>query len=204
MTVKEQDTEYKIKEAARRVFQEKGFAATKTRDIAQVAEINVALLNYYFRSKQKLFDIIMFETLQSFFSGLVTVLNNEESTLKDKVTAIVEYYIDLLSENQNMASFIINTVRENPNEYITKIGLLDRAKESVFIKQFKEGMMKGEIPPINPIHFMLNLLGLVVFPFIAQPMVLAVTGFPHESYIDMLQERKRLIPLWVETMLSIK
>ena len=204
MPAKEQDTEHKIKEAARQVFQEKGFSATKTRDIAQAADINVALLNYYFRSKKKLFDIIMFETLQSFFSGLVTVLNNDQSTLKDKVAAIANHYIDLLSENQNMASFIINTVRDNPEEYITKIGLLDRAKESVFIKQFQEGMMKGEIPPLNPIHFMLNLLGLVVFPFIAQPMVLAITGLPQESYIEMLQERKRLIPLWVETMLSIK
>lgn len=204
MPAKEQDTEHKIKEAARQVFQEKGFSATKTRDIAQAADINVALLNYYFRSKKKLFDIIMFETLQSFFSGLVTVLNNEETSLKDKVEAIANYYIDLLSENQNMASFIINTVRENPDEYITKIGLVDRAKESVFIKQFQEGMMQGEIPPINPIHFMLNLLGLVVFPFIAQPMVLAITGLPQESYIEMLQERKRLVPLWVETMLSVK
>ena len=52
-------TEEKIKEAARKLFTQKGFAATRTRDIAEEAGINLALLNYYFRSKQKLFDLIM-------------------------------------------------------------------------------------------------------------------------------------------------
>ena len=204
MSGKGKDTEYKIKEAARKVFQEKGFAATKTRDIAEAAGINLALLNYYFRSKKKLFDLIMLETLQTFFSGLIAELNNEESTLKDKVNTIVNHYMDLLSENQNMASFILHSVRENPNEYIKKIGFLERAKESIFLKQFQEGMMKGEIPPINPIHFLLNLMGLIVFPFIAQPMISAAAGLPKETFYEMIQERKRFIPLWIESMLAVK
>ena len=57
-------TEEKIKIAARSVFHKKGYAATRTRDIAEEAGINLALLNYYFRSKEKLIDIIMTETMQ--------------------------------------------------------------------------------------------------------------------------------------------
>ncbi len=57
-------TEEKIKEAARRVFTQKGYAATRTRDIAEESGLNLALINYYFRSKEKLFDIIMLEHLQ--------------------------------------------------------------------------------------------------------------------------------------------
>ena len=64
------DTQTKIKNAARLMFHRKGFAATRTRDIAEEAGINLALLNYYFRSKQKLFDIIMMETMQSFFQAM--------------------------------------------------------------------------------------------------------------------------------------
>ncbi len=199
-----QDTELIIKEAARKVFQEKGFAATKTRDIAELADINLALLNYYFRSKKKLFDIIMVETLQSFFAGVITVLNNEETSLNDKVADFANHYMDLLTENQNMALFILHSVRENPVEYIARIGILDQAKESVFVRQFIEGVAQKEIPPLHPIHFMLNLMGLVVFPFIAEPMITAVSGMPKESYFEMIQERKRLIPMWVESMLSVK
>jgi AcrR family transcriptional regulator len=203
MSEEDKDTELKIKEAARKIFQEKGFAATKTRDISEAANINLALLNYYFRSKKKLFDIIMVETLQSFFSGLIHLLNNEESTLKDKVILFVDHYMDFFASHPNVPSFILNAVRENPNEFINKIGVLEQAKGSVFVKQFQEGLMAGAIPPINPIHFMLNLIGLVAFPYIAQPMISAAVSVPKDVFFEMIEERKRLIPLWVESMLSV-
>ncbi len=63
----DQSTEEKIKEAARTVFTRKGYAATRTRDIAKEANINLALLNYYFRSKEKLFGLIMMEKMQIVF-----------------------------------------------------------------------------------------------------------------------------------------
>lgn len=204
MALKEKDTEQKIKEAARIIFQEKGFAGSKTRDIAEAADINLALLNYYFRSKKKLFDLIMVETIQSFFSGIIKILNNEKTSLKDKIQAFVDNYIDFLSENPNVAHFIINTVRENPDEYLQKIGMLDLAKDSAFFKSFQEAILKKEIPAINPLHLLLNLMALVVFPFIVQPMITAVTGLPKEPYLEMIQERKRLIPLWIESMLSVE
>ena len=72
--VKEKDTEQKIKEAAKKVFQQKGFAGTRTRDIAEEAGINLALLNYYFRSKKKLYEIIMLESLREFFAGVLLIL----------------------------------------------------------------------------------------------------------------------------------
>ena len=59
MIEQEQTTEEKILEAASEVFTEKGFAGTRTRDIAEKAGINLALLNYYFRSKEKLFEQVM-------------------------------------------------------------------------------------------------------------------------------------------------
>ena len=204
MSKKEQGTESKVKEAARKVFLAKGFAATKTRDIAEAADINLALVNYYFRSKKKLFDIIMTETLQIFSSGVVTIFNDKSTSLTEKVSIFVDHYIDLLTQNQNVAPFIINAIRDNPEDYISRIGIFDKAKNSIFMQQFQEGITKGEIPSINPIHFMLNLMGLIVFPFIAQPMVSVVSGIPKDNYFEIVQERKRLIPLWVGSMLSVK
>lgn len=199
----EQDTENIIKEAARKIFHEKGFSATKTRDIAEAADINLALLNYYFRSKKKLYDIIMMETIHSFFSGLSVILDDEQTTIKEKVGLFVERYIDILTENPDMATFIINEVRQNPEEFAEKIGILDTVKNSIFIKQFQEAKINGIIPPINPIHFMMNISGLVVFPFIASPMISTITSVPNEKLINIIQERKRLIPLWIESMLSV-
>lgn len=204
MLDKKLSTEQKIKEAARQVFLSKGFAATKTRDISEAADINLALLNYYFRSKKKLFDIIMIETLQSFSSGVIVIFDDERTTIKEKVSLFVNHYIDLLTQNQNVAPFILNAVRDNPNEYISRIGILDKVKKSVFIQQFQEAITKNEVPPINPVHFILNLMSLIVFPFIAQPMISVISGIPKESFFEIVQERKRLVPLWIEAMLSVK
>ena len=53
-------TEIRIKEAAHKVFLAKGFSAATVRDVAKEAETNVALVNYYFRSKKNLFNVVMF------------------------------------------------------------------------------------------------------------------------------------------------
>ena len=69
------NTEIKIKDAAKSLFLKKGYSATTTRDIARESDINLAMLNYYFRSKRRLFEIIMFETLYEFLSKMVEVYN---------------------------------------------------------------------------------------------------------------------------------
>lgn len=204
MANKEKDTELKIKEAARIIFQEKGFAGTKTREIAEAAGINLALLNYYFRSKKRLYDIIMTETMQLFFGGVLKILNDEKTSLEEKIGLFVEYYIDLLSNNPNIPHFILSNVRENPEEYIKRVGGLTEVKKSYFLQQFMQAVMEGKVPPINPIHFMLNIMGLVVFPFLAQPMISATSGISKKQYDEIMQERKRFIPLWINEMLKVK
>ena len=57
-------TEQKIREAARKVFQAKGMHGARMQDIADTAGINKALLHYYFRSKDQLFEAIFKEALQ--------------------------------------------------------------------------------------------------------------------------------------------
>ena len=52
-------TEEKIIRAADKIFTQKGYAATRTREIAEEAGTNLALLNYYFGSKEKLFRNVL-------------------------------------------------------------------------------------------------------------------------------------------------
>jgi AcrR family transcriptional regulator len=83
-------TEEKIKEAAGIVFTKKGYGNARTRDIAEEAGINLALLNYYFRSKEKLFNIVMAERIDKLFGVLVPILNDESTTLEEKLEKITE------------------------------------------------------------------------------------------------------------------
>jgi AcrR family transcriptional regulator len=204
MTNKEQDAEERLKEAARKLFLEKGFAAVKTREIAEAANVNLALLNYYFRSKKKLYDIIMFETIHTFFSGMISVFNEETTSLKEKLGLFVEGYIDLLSESPDIVFFVMNEVKNHPEEFATKINLVEKVRQSTFIRQFLEAVDNKAIPNINPIHFMMNLASLVVFPFVSMPMIGVITQTKKNDILKVIQERKRLIPLWIEAMMTVK
>src|SRR5437762_12822796 len=96
---KDYSTEEKIKRAARLVFTRKGYAATRTRDIAEAAGINLALLNYYFRSKEKLFELVMMEKVQKLFSVIVPVINDSTTTLENKIELLVNNYFEMLLNN---------------------------------------------------------------------------------------------------------
>ena len=111
---KDQSAEEKIKEAARKLFTQKGFAATRTRDIAQEAGINLALLNYHFRSKEKLFEIIMAENFRQFIHGISLNLIDEQTTIVEKTDRIVTDYIDFLTRHPDLPLFVLNEIRGTP------------------------------------------------------------------------------------------
>src|SRR5262245_28336772 len=128
-------TEDKIKAAARKVFTKKGFAAARTRDIAEEAGINLALLNYYFRSKEKLFDIVMMENLQQFLLGLKSGLHDEKSSLNEKVKLIAENYINMLKANPDLPLFVLTEIRANPAKLVSNMNVKNILLESTFFKQ---------------------------------------------------------------------
>jgi AcrR family transcriptional regulator len=193
-------TEEKIKEAARKVFTKKGYAATRTRDIAEEAGINLALLNYYFRSKEKLFDIVMLENIQKFLMGLKGVLNNKDASLNEKVVAIAVNYIDLLKTHPDLPIFILSEIRANPEKLAQNMAIKSIFIDSHFFKQLKE-KTKGKI---NPLQFMINIMGLTVFPFVARPLLQSVVNVKQMEFDKLMEERKKLIPLWVDGMLNMR
>src|SRR3954451_7633913 len=105
------NTEAKIKAAARVVFHKKGFTGTRTRDIAKEAKMNLALLNYYFKSKEKLFEVIMLETLTLFFQTMGLVFNDEATTLEKKIELVSDKYIDLITAEPEIPLFIMSEMR---------------------------------------------------------------------------------------------
>lgn len=195
---KDANTEEKILDAARKVFMAKGYAGTRTRDIAEEADINLALLNYYFRSKQKLFNLVMAEKMQQFFSAIIPVLNDKASPLETKVQKLADTYLSVLQNNPNLAMFVLNEIRNNPKQLSTDLGVKNILLESDFIQQFKQRK-----PEINPIHFFLNLLGMLVFPFIGKPFLEVLEVVDDDKFDKLIEERKKMIPLWIDAMLAV-
>jgi AcrR family transcriptional regulator len=194
------NTEQKIKAAAKIVFHKKGFAAARTRDIAEEAGLNLALLNYYFRSKEKLFQLIMLEAISDFMQTMTIVFNDEGTTMEQKVELIVEKYIGLFIMEPEMPIFIISEIRSQGPEFFQKLPAINSIMESAFVNQYKELARKGKIAEANPLHFLMNLMGMIVFPFIGRPIIKNVGKLSDARFNKLMQERTRLIPAWIKTM----
>ncbi|MEZ5007567.1 MAG: TetR/AcrR family transcriptional regulator [Chitinophagales bacterium] len=202
MSANERTTEEKIKVAAETIFLEKGYEATKTRDIAEAANTNLALVNYYFRSKKGLFDIIMTEKMQLFFGDIISVLNDPNTSIKGKIEAFVEHYFQLLKKDPNIPLFIFSEVRNHPADFVKKMGVKEKLQQSFFVQQFqKEVILKNSLQ-INPLHILLNTLSIIVFPFIASPVMIEVFNSDKNTFDQLIEERKKLIPQWIEMMLT--
>ncbi|WP_316809755.1 TetR/AcrR family transcriptional regulator [Pedobacter heparinus] len=191
-------TEEKIKAAANVVFIKKGFAGTRTRDIAEEAGINLALLNYYFRSKEKLFDIVMMENIQQFLAGMRGVLNDETLSLTAKITAIAENYTNMLKIQPNMPLFILGEIKANPEKLVTNMKVKEIMISSHFYQQLKAALNDK----VNPLHFLINIISLAVFPFVASPMLKVIGELKDADFDKMVEERKKMIPVWVDAMLK--
>lgn len=198
--IADNSTQEKIKEAARKVFTRKGFSAARTRDIAEEAGINLALLNYYFRSKEKLFDLVMLENIQRFMLVMKGVFNDERLSLKEKISAFAENYITLLKSQPDLPLFILSEIKANPDKLVANMGVKNMLFKSHFFEQLKEVSKEK----INPLHVIMNILGLTVFPFVASPLLKNLGDLKENDFDALMDERKLLIPVWINAMLKLK
>jgi AcrR family transcriptional regulator len=192
-------TEEKIKNAALKLFTRKGYVATRTRDISEEAGINLALLNYYFRSKEKLFELVMMETLQNFFRNIGEILNDPRSSLEEKVQLFVVRYTDLLKEQPDLPLFIFHEIRQHPGKLAARMHAREVFFDSFFFKQLRE-KESTHTSQVNPLHYFINMISMCVFPFIGAPLLKHVVGIDAKQFERLVDERKSLVPRWMKQM----
>ncbi len=191
-------TEQKIKIAAKEVFLTKGYAATKTRDIASVAGINLALLNYYFRSKERLFEEVMLESMGDFMQTMMQVFNQENTSLEEKIADIVNAYHELLNSRPDLPVFILSELRNGNHSVVLKAtGLKKIYEQSYFIRQYKEAVKTGEYKDRPILWLIMNMMSLTIFPFMSMPLLKIIGNTDDKSIQKMLEERKDFITKWV-------
>jgi AcrR family transcriptional regulator len=196
------NTEEKIKEAARRIFTKRGYSATRTRDIAEAAGINLALLNYYFRSKEKLFDIVMLENFGQFVSGIRALLNDRDLSLEQKIERLVDFYISQLIANPDLPLFLLNEIHADPKKLRARGFTKDILMKSHFIQQLTDELKKRKKTTLHPLHLVMNLFSMTIFPFLAAPLITEVGNLAEPDFRKIMEERKKYIPLWIKAMLS--
>ena len=187
------NTEQKIFDAATELFLEKGVDRTSVREIAAKAGINLALMNYYFRSKENLFNAIFSSLVKKNSEELIRILDSDLE-LGEKIRQYVNVYIDMLSENPLLVSFVM-AILHRSRERITEMKAVSSlyATEKFTLQVLEEGK-KGNIRRTDPTQLFVDMLSLIAFPFAIKMLIIDKNNFSKEEFQNFISERKNRIP----------
>lgn len=186
---KEETTKQQILDAAKTVFQSKGMNGARMQEIADRAGINKAMLHYYYRSKQLLFEAV-FKNAFSLLAPQLNAVLNDESSIEQKIKRFTSNYISFIIKHPYLPNFIIQELNRNP-EFILKMkdynGFPNLDK---FKNQVEAEVKNGTINVISAEQLFINILALNIFPFVAKPLIMALAGTDDKSYKQLMEDRK--------------
>lgn len=191
-----------ILEAAKRIFSIKGMEGTRMQEIADEAGINKALLHYYYRSKQLLFEAVF----KSAFSLLAPQLNtalNSDASLFDKIKDFSKNYISFVTKHPYLPNFIIQELNRNPEFLVQLIATKEFPSFEKFKKQVQENIDAGIIRQIHTEQLFINLLSLSVFPFIAAPLLKGLLDIDNEHYKQLIESRKTEVATFIINSIKV-
>ncbi|MGD9931615.1 MAG: TetR/AcrR family transcriptional regulator [Mangrovibacterium sp.] len=196
MDTKKDNTEEKILNAATTVFVRKGMDGARMQEIADEAGINKALLHYYFRSKDKLFDAIFSKIIGFAFPKIGQILQSDMD-FKSKVEQAIDTYIDLLLKYPYLPGFILKEINRDPSVFF-KLIMKHGFNLKPMLNVISDAMDRGEIVCMKPEHLVVNVIGLCVFPFAAKPVV-SFVAFNEDKVATQafLEERKQEVKQFV-------
>jgi TetR/AcrR family transcriptional regulator len=190
---KDLSTEEKILTAAKQVFLTRGMDGARMQDIADEAGINKALLHYYFRSKDQLFEKIFLEVAHAFLPRVFAILESD-STLFEKIERFCHEYISQVMTTPYVPIFILNEINRQPQELLKKILGGNKLPFEKLLTQINKEVKAGAIKPFEPLQLLMNALSLCVFPFLASPMIQLITGMNTKQFNAIMEKRKTEVP----------
>lgn len=191
-TKKSQDTEGQILVAAKKIFQKKGMDGARMQEIADEAGINKAMLHYYYRSKQLLFEAV-FSNAFALLAPQLNKILNDDSTIEEKVKNFTHNYISFIAKHPYLPNFIIQEINRNPKffdkiQQNTAFPTLDKFNSQVAL-EVEQGILK----PIDGKQLFINIISLNIFPFVASPLIKGFLRIDDKGFKELVEERKKAV-----------
>lgn len=189
-----QSTETRILQAAEKEFFEKGYAGARTASIAEAAGVTHAMLHYYFRTKDKLFEQIVAGKINMLGDIILSAIGDGNLPLEERIRQGVERHFDFIEANRDLPRFIVNEVLSRPNH----IEIMKR--NALHIVNSLLGSLQGEIDEyaarglcrkVDARMLLIDIVSLNVFPFMAAPIVYSAIGDSYSNYDEFLAMRKK-------------
>jgi len=190
----ERETRERILDAAHAVFLRKGTANSRTQEIADEAGVNKALVHYYYGTKAALADAIFERSMSTLVPLIFGILADENRTIEQKVRDIVREQINFHSAHPYVAGYMVSEMHAEPQRMAALVGKRGGPPLDVLGRQLREAAKAGIMRPINPKQFVVNMMGLLIFPFALRPGLSVMLNLDPSGWAAFMEERKRLLP----------
>ena len=185
------ETELAIIGAARKVFISKGYSGTTMEKIAEVAKVNKSSLHYYYRSKDRLFEIVLTEAIGIIQEKLILIIKSEDN-FEVSIKELIDVYVETLINHPFLPNFIINEISNNTEKVVKmlfggKLLTFTALRKMVIIRN---KLLEGNKEFINPFDLILNVISLNVFPFLIRPLITTHFKMDDEQFNNFMNNRK--------------
>lgn len=185
-------TEEKIKQAAKKVFMNKGFEGSSVRDIANEVGSNVALLNYYFRSKENLFELIFQGAMADFLQSMIEVFSSDLS-LMDKTSLLIEKEFDFFMEHPELPMFILQAIQQSKYESPLSSHFFEPIAKTGIFDQVAQAQANGEMRQIGVRNLTMLLMSNVHYPFMSKRLTQEFHGIDQDTFQEDLIRHKNYV-----------
>ena len=176
---KKSNTEQLILEAAEQEFLVKGYDGARTTIIAEKAGVTHAMLHYYFRTKEQLFERIVAKNSAVVAQTMIAAMGDPNMPVQERIKSGVASHFDLIVANPQLPRFLLNEIILRPERYHM---LYENWQETIgqlfedLQNEVDQAASQGEIEPIDVHMLFLSIISLNVFPFVAQSFAEPLMG----------------------------
>lgn len=197
-----QKTREKILKTATKLFLQKGVDQVGVREIAAKAGINLSLMNYYFQTKENLFETIFDSLVMDKAIKLRSILESDLS-IEKKIRDYTNTYIDMLIGNPLLVSFVVSSLHRSPEQLKSMNAVVALHNSEVFCKHLISEAEAGRIRRVDPEQLYISMISLILFPFAIKELICDKNQFSKEEFQAFIAERKSIIPEMLIGLLKV-
>ena len=194
MTKHQNNKEQTILAAAKEEFFDKGYDGARTTSIARNAGVTHAMLHYYFKTKEQLFERIFHETMGMLVEGILEVFTQTEKPFKERMAEALDIHFEVVRQNPRLPLFMIREVASRPERFAVIKNVISSFAGNLLATMqhdIDQAVSNNEISHIDATTLLLDMVSLNVFPFIVKPVFEAATGLDLNADSKFWDMRKK-------------
>ena len=188
-----QSKEQLILAAAEQEFLTKGYDGARTTSIAQAAGVTHAMLHYYFRTKEQLFERIVDEKFETMSHSMFAIMGDPSLPIVERIKGGIEAHFDFVAQNPLLPRFVINEIISRPERYDVLYKRVGAIIDNVY-RGLQSGINRsaerGEIERVDIKMLFISIMSLNIFTFLAYPFMEPLMGELMVNRERFLAERK--------------